>query len=145
MAQECYLNPTDPQPGSENTLTVGSQEDLDQATNGCTTLHGDIRLLPSYSGSFTLNGIVEVYGQIFKDHTSASGNEYVSEFQNMTSFEMVDLLYIRGLTLVNVTEVRLPHVQLTGHIWLESPFGETADFGGLTGAKVIRLQGPWKK
>ncbi|PGH07073.1 hypothetical protein AJ79_06351 [Helicocarpus griseus UAMH5409] len=138
LAQECHTNTTDLSLSPEQTLlTVASQNDLDPLLNGCTTVVGNIRISQDYSGPFALNGITDFPGKIY-----TSPRHSLNE---LTSFEMLDVVNLGGLWLDNVADAFLPNVEEVESVSLKSSPGGEVDLGRLMNAGAVTLQGAWSR
>ncbi|KAL4808255.1 hypothetical protein BDV18DRAFT_134528 [Aspergillus unguis] len=127
-------------------LTVSSQAELDEAIAGCSTLVGNIQLSAAFAGPFTLNGVVNVTGEIYMEYTTLGGYtslyEYVGSHENITSFEMLDVVYLQDLYLLDVPDIRLPKVEYMRGFSLRTSSGGSVDLGALREVSSFHTEGP---
>ncbi|KAL4867748.1 hypothetical protein BDV12DRAFT_197899 [Aspergillus spectabilis] len=111
--------------------TVTSQEGF-SGLNGCTTILGNIRISPNYTGPFVLNEVLNLTGRIYMNAV------YPSE--NMTSFQMLNVHILHELDLKQVPDVRVPKVEhVEGPVILSSSVGGNVNMGVLYYAQMISI------
>ncbi|RHZ53050.1 hypothetical protein CDV55_103402 [Aspergillus turcosus] len=129
-------------PSTQNTpaaFHLASPDDLNWfSSHNCTTINGDITLLGSFNGSFSLPNVTSISGII----TSTTP----TETWELTSIELPDALYLGGINInlpsgQGIIDVSAPKATAAGSINLAVPLTRAVDFRSLKQATSISLAG----
>ncbi|KAL4947861.1 hypothetical protein BDW69DRAFT_177556 [Aspergillus filifer] len=77
----------------DSSYDIHSQDQLDELSNDCTTISGDIRILRNYTGSLILNNVVNITSLLAEDPDDDSD----SPDSELSSIELPDLQYVTRL------------------------------------------------
>lgn len=120
---------------------------MDTATQGCTTLNGDIIVANSYSGSLVLDGLENLNGTL-----DVTGENDVTTLNpmtpNLTSIELPDLRYADSIWIQRVpalTSVSAPKATLITSLISNGTASASFDFSALEKALSIDLIGNYTR
>ncbi|KAH8650633.1 hypothetical protein BGZ60DRAFT_534285 [Tricladium varicosporioides] len=132
-------------PGVKN---VTSQEDTNTFFQGCTTIRGDITFDYSYSGSFSLPGVIKIDGSIYTQRnddwpvSSSKLKEY--ETRGLTAVVLNDLKEIRNFGIIgvpNMNSVSMTRLERVDNVDIFANAGTTVNFPILKSANYLTLRG----
>ncbi|KAL4790464.1 hypothetical protein BDV19DRAFT_372238 [Aspergillus venezuelensis] len=92
----------------DSSYDIHSQDQLDELSNDCTTINGDIRILKDYTGSFILNNVVNITSLRTEDSSGDKDPE-----SELTSIELPDLQYVNRLLNIqarHISRLSLPRL-----------------------------------
>ena len=129
VAQDCYANTTygDFYVDVKNFY---SQDELDNYTVNCTTLHGDIGFGTNFTGSAIVNHLVNITGVV-----TVGSNLTSIEFPDLLSLGSVDVdsENLKSISMPRLKTVESFNVDSAGDLSFSSPRVSMADYIWITG------------